>query len=608
MFPVFNHGSNAQLANHISNLISLFSIPNYPIVTYNVRSLSSYVKGKAWISRRRKRIISNIISLSKNNDIIHLQETKLLPGEELSLAVPAISGWARFFNSKSERSGGCVTLVSPRLQKLFNITQISTGSSLVGHALPLLFAPKAPGLHGFLDINVYLYAGSEQHKKAQMLDELKKIKPHTYTFVSGDFNLIETREDTSSDTDYHVMGPRLFDAWQDFLTHFNLSEVTQSTHTYYHITRDLKKSRTTRLDRHYTSLSEVDLAVTIPDASIAAVPHSILNIFGLVTAEELHDMQESKEKVELMKISSASDHIPVRLSFRENYSDNKKKKRIPVWLAKDPRFNKIFGELWTDREESIEDEDAYENLVDFKIALHEASEALLASLREQRAQPADDLGKFSIAATLLRLTDRTFPDKKKIRHYLFRYPSYNNLISYTDGLYNNDKLRAYMAELLTKGSIEGSMLEEDPLQVHGAKSGDNVVDQIKLLLPSTRKRVAGLRTTLDEEMTTTPTEMGKIAKDYWEQIWSKDAATSSPSTFLGNYSKRGNDLKRPSIPDVQEVERIINSTNNSCAGPDGIPFAAYRTVSTYYAPIAHATLLALSRGEPPPVTITACCS
>ena len=76
------------------------------------------------------------------------------------------------------------SLVAPHLLRDFDITQTDLDESLNGHMLGLLFTPKSSGLLGFLDINLYLFAGSDQIKKAQMLKKILSIDPHPYTFVS----------------------------------------------------------------------------------------------------------------------------------------------------------------------------------------------------------------------------------------------------------------------------------------------------------------------------------------------------------------------------------------------------------------------------------------
>ena len=38
-------------------------------------------------------------------------------------------------------------------------------------------------------------------------------------------------------------------------------------------------------------------------------------------------------------------------------------------------------------------------------------------------------------------------------------------------------------------------------------------------------------------------------------------------------------------PTLESVSKLLASTNNSCAGPDGIPYAIYRALSSYVCPI-----------------------
>ena len=598
LFPIFGGNSpnnDEEIQDHDDNIT-----PTPSIITYNCRSLSAYSLGRAWVSRRRKRIIENLIYLSRNNQIIHLQETKLLPHENLTLAIPALSQWGKFYSSKSERSAGCVTLVSPSILRDYTPSQIHLDDSLRGHALALNFAPKHTRMLPFMTLNLYLYAGSDQIKKAAMINKLLSIPPKRFCFVSGDFNMIESREDTSSDTDYHVMGTTLYSAWHSFLEHLNLSEITQSTHTYYHITRDLSKSRTTRLDRHYCSLSEVDLALNIPDSTIAAVPHSILNVFGMITAEQLQEMDADEQQIELMKKSSASDHLPIRLAFRSSAKVKHSSKKIPVWIARDPRFGARVETLWRQREECIESHDPFDELADFKIILHQASEDVLRMLKKQKEQPVEDLSKFTIGAALLRLVQRKHLDRNKIHNYIKRYPYLNSMIIFHDGEYDTNKLRDHLAELLTRGEMEGLDATPDPLDVHHQTKSNSLVKQVKLLLPSTRKRLGGLRRQLQEELSTDPKAMGGMAKEYWEDIWTADVDTRPPRSFLKSYNKKGPKRLQPRVPGATEFTEVIHSTNNSCAGPDGIPFAAYRSTKNISAEIMARVMKAMAAGVAPP--------
>ena len=223
LFPIFERNNNIN-----QNDNNDFTIPTFPTISYNIRGLSTYIKGNARTGRRRKRILDNIVNLTYNNDLIHLQESKLLPNDILSLSIPILSAWGKFYSSKGEHSAGCITLVSPRIMRDYNITQPKLSDGLASHALALIYAPKIQNAHSFLTLNLYLYAGSDQNLKADMLKEVIKIEPMRYTFASGDFNLIDSRDDTSSDTDYHVMGPNLYDTWNRFLDHFKLTPTTTS--------------------------------------------------------------------------------------------------------------------------------------------------------------------------------------------------------------------------------------------------------------------------------------------------------------------------------------------------------------------------------------------
>ena len=56
----------------------------------------------------------------------------------------------------------------------------------------------------------------------------------------------------------------------------------------------------------------------------------------------------------------------------------------------------------------------------------------------------------------------------------------------------------------------------------------------------------------------------------------------------------------PKLPTVKQVMEAISHSNNSCAGPDGVSFAAWRAVAKHAAPVLHLVLQAMAAGRLPP--------
>ena len=67
-----------------------------------------------------------------------------------------------------------------------------------------------------------------------------------------------------------------------------------------------------------------------------------------------------------------------------------------------------------------------------------------------------------------------------------------------------------------------------------------------------------------------------------------------------DWGKHSDPSLSPKVPGVDHIQETIAGTNNSCAGPDGIPFIAYRIFSHVAAPILQRCLAFLADGGLPP--------
>ena len=130
----------------------------------------------------------------------------------------------------------------------------------------------------------------------------------------------------------------------------------------------------------------------------------------------------------------------------------------------------------------------------------------------------------------------------------------------------------------------------------------NIIQDVKLELPSSRQRLVHL---VEEgrEPETCPKEMAKIIKTFWRKIWSRRSNPPSASElekFLSNYDKTIPEEHLPQLPTLLHFYAAIEDTNNSSAGPDGIPFSCYRSLKLVAAPIMFEVFISLASGEHPP--------
>ena len=145
-------------------------------------------------------------------------------------------------------------------------------------------------------------------------------------------------------------------------------------------------------------------------------------------------------------------------------------------------------------------------------------------------------------------------------------------------------------------------MEEEVTNRHRPTPHNNYITNLKATLPSTRTRLSALRSSLDEDPSSDPDRMAELASDYWSKIWSPRPAESkkrSPGDYYGDpLPNPGPDL--PPIPSVDHIMEAISTSGNSCPGPDGIPFSAWRAIAKYAAPVLHLCLLSISQGGLPP--------
>ena len=71
-----------------------------------------------------------------------------------------------------------------------------------------------------------------------------------------------------------------------------------------------------------------------------------------------------------------------------------------------------------------------------------------------------------------------------------------------------------------------------------------------------------------------------------------------PARYLGA-ARVISKLLVPKLPTIDELTDIMLTTNNSCPGPDGIPFAAYRALAATAAPMLHKLLCYFAAGGLP---------
>jgi ribonuclease HI len=218
------------------------------------------------------------------------------------------------------------------------------------------------------------------------------------------------------------------------------------------------------------------------------------------------------------------------------------------------------------------------------------------------------------AISLLRLCSVITPSKAAITKFIKRHPCLAHLVVLSEGV-DFSLLSAKVEDLLTRDDVGGWFDEviqapssDDPPDLpppsrESVPSNISLLDEIKLGLPSDRTRLTGIRRTLRENPTEDPQEMGDIIVEFWDEVWKKRRRSPTASALadhLRSFTKRMNDALRPEIPSVEAIVTLINGSNNSSPGPDGIPFSFYRMMADPVAVCLLDIIKRLATGEKPP--------
>ena len=72
--------------------------------------------------------------------------------------------------------------------------------------------------------------------------------------------------------------------------------------------------------------------------------------------------------------------------------------------------------------------------------------------------------------------------------------------------------------------------------------------------------------------------MAQIAANFWSGIWASGDQTGQDERreYVEEFGKQIDPGLAPGLPSVEDFHEAIRKTKDSAAGPDGIPFAAYR--------------------------------
>ena len=381
------------------------------------------------------------------------------------------------------------------------------------------------------------------------------------TFLCGDFNFVESSEDT---TGPFASPPAAFlDAWANFKAKFSVSEVPHSAFTWFHLTADPTSphSQASRLDRFLVPSSLFSNPLVTTDVSIFSHPSNYRPHSAIRTC--------------------FSDHLPIALSFHGLATRLPHSSRIPQWVAESPEFASALTARWV---HPGPDANPWRVLKGYKAALFAAAD----TTRRSHVAVASAALLISWHIKLLHLISRLPQDLQAISTLLSRHEPLNSLVHFDSGVWTDCGLLVAVQNLLVVP------------QQSSPGPGFNAVKHLSATLPCTRARLPLLK--LDADSPPVSDDRGKsaIAYSYWSRIWAArpPPPPDSADEFLRSYTKQV-DASSVSAPDLDAVLDSIRSSNNSTPGPDGIPFAAWRAAPALSAAVLFGVLDALLRGTTP---------
>ena len=571
------------------------TIPHPSISTYNCNSLSYAVNSKDGIARHKK-IISNIEFLSTVSLIVCIQETHL-PTYEKGALIKQFPLHTIFYNNYIEGQAGTITMVHNSLMDFYNVTQHSLGKEAKGYAQFLRFNPTIEHKTDTLPFNLFNLYLKDGVAAIPAMSSLSKVSKKFHTFMVGDFNFTEKRIDSPSMDSDRLISGRAKVAWDKVVNRFGITEIFQPHHTHFHITTLLEKSRSSRIDRIYSSISEPERAVVSPYSYIPKLPTNILQSMRIDTGKPDNGLSPSEFR---------SDHLAVTLKFTMTNQHRSGKIHVPKWLAEDKETIADIEDMLVNVD--FEKMDAYKGIEVWTKAVRKGVANYFKRTRGKSKRYQDEVSSLSAGFKLLKLTTKQPFNPDHVKQFLADHPFLegNNLVPcLSSGNFSlpidTSKIRAFLNALLVKDIAKKQPNSSfDPLELPpsiqppDSSRGGSLLKKIKSRLPSDRTRLTALRESLDEEPTTDPKRMGEILQGYWGKIWKqRDDAPSSEEidNYLHGYQPP---IIPPSLlpefPERDAVQDMINGSNDSSPGPDGIPFAFVRKFSFLLSGLYHRIL------------------
>ena len=584
-------------------------LPHFSFVSQNLNSLSAYSTSRAGLARRDN-ILSNIKHFSLNYNIICLQETHLTLSDSNTLkGVPALRSHTILYGNGDGRAG-VITALSRAVTDHYEVTEPPVPVELCGHVHLTNLTPLNASHLPFQIFNLYL--PSVVTLRLQVLHFIREQQiGGQHQVICGDFNFVESLEDGSMAGTQSLSAAER-DTWLDICSAGGLADVAQPSHTYYRVDSISGKVSSSRLDRFYVSHRAADLTVAVPACQIATAPFSALRLLRTRAKGDAYARQV---------FQAAPDHYPISLNFVSTLPAKHRSPNIPSWVVGTIMFKEEFEKEWARAAH-----EGFAGARAFKAIAHRVARSVF-KYRHQSSSTAQ-VRVLSAAVALLRQLTQAVPLVARVNDLLAHHRELAPCVCPLTDLPTYALTAKFIAEFLIAGP-DARGLQKDNGDPRAASHATNMVKSIKVQLPQDRVRLTHFLDYTDEECidedrprfedgpVSSPEDMGALIAFHWGKIWSK--RTGAPSReriqlYLQRYASkvpvdlcptmpcRGGDNVHRDTEDTWEelIMNAITGSNNSCAGPDGVPFVVYRTMAACAAPFLLDILIALAGGAAPP--------
>ena len=585
-------------------------LPHYSFLSQNQRSLSAYTTTRAGLARRDN-ILSNLEHFVRRYNIICLQETHLSASDSTTLKGQPFLHQHTVLYGNGDGTAGVITILPHSVTSLYDVAVPAVPDELAGFVLVTNLSPLDPLSNRlpFQIINLYLPSNTTLRLQVLKFILSQLIIGH-HLYVCGDFNFVESLEDGS------MVGPQALSAseqvvWDEFCVLGGLIEVRQPTHTYFRFDHISGRVLSSRIDRFYVSHRPADLVVAAPTCQVASAPFSSLRLHRLRVADGTRTI-----------FNAAPDHYPLALNFVSTLPSKRRSPNIPAWVVGSTLFKTEFERDWKRAAN-----DGFAGARAFKSIAHRVAASVLRYRHQTSA--SSQIRVLSAAVALLRQLTQPVPLRGRVEALLLAHKELAPCVCPLNGLPSYGRTSDFIAEYLVAGP-DASQLQSADADPRGMSHATNMIKAIKLQLPLDRKRLTHLYDYSDEECMeadrprfgegpiSRPDDMASLISHHWGKLWSKRHGAPSRdrvSRYLSSYVSRVPVDLLPTLPcregdgvhasteDTWEdlVVGAIKHSNNSCAGPDGVPFVVYRTLAEFAAPFLLDILIALASGVTPPL-------